>query len=450
MKRLLVTALVAVIAVLATTLVACGGRQRARAASIAIPTHIATWAFDDNCNGGIGASASLVRRWVSYADSDCGGNTKKARRDCHRRGVSYCTAIAYLNSILIYSNRPPVDRSARESWWLHQPGHSDAAHRLAFGGPFGTGYMLNQSNRSVDAWFRKYVRRNLNSFDGLMLDDTAASPSDQFYGSGFSSSAEIRSVRSILAEHRDMAAALTHRNGQPFLEVNNGLSVNPYLRPEFPLLNDPSNVVGLVAESDPISDGTLVSYYSTLLDDMAYVDHTANDFLVLLSYDQWGWDVARRIQAATVLLGYSPGHTVSWSELDQHSTDLAIWPEEGIYPTNPVQSMGAPGGRGCLTGSGHVCSIGGHRSLEVAPGVYRREFQMCYDRGVAFGSCAVVMNDTGGTVTVRSSWLKLHYGHQITMIGREVQAGGRIDVRGAPFSAGSTTIAPQDAILISS
>ena len=50
------------------------------------------------------------------------------------------------------------------------------------------------------------------------------------------------------------------------------------------------------------------------------------------------------------LLGYAPGHTVSWSDLETNNNNLAVWPEEGIVPTQPIQSMGQPAGASCLDG----------------------------------------------------------------------------------------------------
>ena len=73
---------------------------------------------------------------------------------------------------------------------------------------------------------------------------------------------------------------------------------------------------------------------------------------MLLSYNYAGSAAARRMQAASVLLGYSRGHIVSWSDLEQDNRDLAIWPEEGIVPTRPRQSMRRPEGNGCLEGTG--------------------------------------------------------------------------------------------------
>ena len=198
-------------------------------------------------------------------------------------------------------------------------------------------------------------------------------------------------------------------------------------------------MTGLVSEGAPEDDGRLDPFYSTLLDQIAYVTDTTDGFVVPLSYGAAGasYQAQRRVQEATILLGYRPGQLVDWADLEQGSGDLAVWPEEGIYPTDPVQSMGTPGGSGCLAGTGVVCSSGGHNDLEVAPGVYRREFGTCYDQGVAFGGCAAIVNTTGSPVTVDPSWLTGAYAHQITFDGGDVQSGGTIDPparRSAPAS----------------
>ena len=149
-----------------------------------------------------------------------------------------------------------------------------------------------------------------------------------------------------------------------------------------------------------------------------------------------------------MLLGYSPGHLVDWADLEQGSGDLAVWPEEGVYPTDPVQSMGEPGGTDCLTGAGPVCSTGGHNDLQVAPGVYRREFRACYAHGVLFGPCAAIVNTASGPVPVSPSWLAYPYAHQMTFTGGDVQSGGAINTQGAAFTAGSSTVGAQDAVLL--
>ena len=355
----------------------------------------------------------------------------------------------YLDANMIYNQGSvPIESSAQENWWLHEPGYSDSAHRLSFPGYTG-GNLLDQANPAVDDWFKNYVQAHYNSYPALMMDDTSASLSGEVYGSGYSSSEEITSDAALQAAHEQMAGALTHTDGTPFMQIDNTLSANPNLTTPFPLLGDPSSVTGIIGEGVPEDDGVLTSYYSTLLDDMAYVDHTENDFVVLLSHDTAGSLQSRRVQAATVLLGYSPGHTVSWSALETNNENLSVWPEEGVVPIDPVQSMGEPRGRGCFSATGAICSVGGHNDLEVANGVYRREFGACYNQGAGFGPCAALVNTTGAPVTVKASWLTQTYRSEITMQGGDVQSGGTVDLAGGPFTAGATTIPADDALLLS-
>jgi hypothetical protein len=417
-----------------------------------VPTHIETWAYDDGCSGGTGASAALVRQWVTYAESSCGWQDTKALSDCHAGGTTYCTAVEYLDANRIYSQGSvPVTQSAQESWWLHQPGQSDSSHRISVTG-YGGGNVLNDGDPAVENWFQNFVGAHYDSYDALMMDDIGSTVSQQLYGSGYSSSSEINTNSGMLSAHEKMASAVTHTDGSPFLQIDNGISPNPNVAPPFGLLNHPGTVNGLIAEGAPEDDGTMPATsweYTTLLDEMAHVDHTSNDFMVLLSYDPSGSLTSRRVQAATVLLGYSPGHTVSWSDLEQNSTNLAIWPEEGIYPTDPVQTMSEPSGAGCLTGNGTVCTGGGHTDLQVAPGVFRREFKECYNQGAPIGPCAAIVNGNSSAVTIKSSWLTLPFHHQVTMQGGDVQSGGTVNVTGSSFTPDSTTVGGNDAVLLS-
>jgi hypothetical protein len=418
--------------------------------STPVPTHIPTWAYADQCNGGTGASVSLVRQWVTYAASHCGPLDLNVLDACHSGTTSYCTAVQYIDPNRIFSvGSAAIALFAQESWWLHQPGNGDFQHRLHVS-DYGGGYLLNQSNPAVVSWFQQYVRTGYNAYDALMVDDTSASRSAELWGTGFTASQELSSDQQLVSAHEQLAGALTRSDGSPFLQIDNGISPNPYLPMPFGLLDHPGTVNGLISEGSPISNGTLVSYYSTLLDELAYIDHTANDFMVLQSYDPSGSLRARRVQAATVLLGYSQGHTVSWSDLEQNSNDLAVWPEEGIVPTNPAQTMAQPGGDGCLQGQGVICSAQGHNDLQVAAGVYRREFGTCYNQGAAIGPCAAIMNTTGAPVTVKPSWLTLGYHHELTLLGGDVQSGGSVDPSGAPFSAGSTAVGAGDGLLLTS
>src|SRR5579875_1035302 len=379
------------------------------------PRHVPTWAYDGGCNGGSGASASLVRTWVSYAESNCGPRARKALHDCRSGRATPCIAVQYLDPN-----------------WV-----------------FMRGSVLDQLRGAVDGWFRRYVRRHYNAYPALMIDDSYPSLRGELYYAGVRTSREIHSDRALRAAHARMAAALTHRDGHPYLQIDNALSPNPSLPAPFAMLGRPPAVRGLIAEGAPLDDGRLTPYYATLLDEIARIDSRSRDFVVLLSYARGGSPRARRLQAATVWLGYDGEHVVSWSDLERGSDRLAVWPEEGIVPTHPLQSMSPPGGSGCLAGVGVICSQGGHHDLEVAPGVYRREFADCYDQSIPFGPCAAIVNTTGSPVTIQRSWLSQPYGHESTFDGGDVQSGGRLKLRGAGFRAGASRVPAGDALLLS-
>jgi hypothetical protein len=248
-----------------------------------------------------------------------------------------------------------------------------------------------------------------------------------------------------------MSAAMTHSDGRPYLQIDNSLPPNPFLPQGFDLIDRSKGVQGLIREGSPESNGTLDPYYSTLLDQIAYVANRTDGFVVPLSYGAAGaayQQQSRRVQEATILVGYSPKHLVDWAALEQGSNNLAVWPEAGIYPTAPVQTMQSPGGNGCLAGAGGVCSTGGHNDVQVAPGVYRREFGACYNQGVRFGPCAAIMNTTASPVTIKSSWLTRSYGHQVTFVGGDAQSGGAVDLAGGAFTPDSTTVGAQDAAFL--
>jgi hypothetical protein len=418
-----------------------------------IPVHVETWVYDDGCNGGKNASTALVDKWVTYAEAHCGYGVGKDITDCHVDGVTYCDSLEYLDTDWEYvQGSEPVAASASENWWLHEPGYSDSAHRI-YSSSYGGGNVINQTNTAADIWFQNLLHTDYNSYDGLFMDDQGSNLSGEFYyaGGNLSSSQEITTNAQLMTSHEQMSSYKTHTDGSPFaLQVDNSLSPNPYITPPWPMLNKPAGVKAFVSEGNPGYNGSITNYYPSLLDDMSYIDNEtpSGDFIVFLSYDSNGALNARRVQSATTLLGYEPGRIVSWSDLEQDSGDLAVWPEEGIYPTEAVQTMSAPAGNQCMAGSGVVCSTGGHSDIQVASGVYRREFKDCYNQGTSFGSCASIVNDTGNPITVQSSWLTQSYHHEITMIGGDVQSGGTIDLTGAGFTPGSTSIPADDALLL--
>jgi hypothetical protein len=446
-RRLAITVLAGLAAWAALASVASARVHRAP-----VPAHIPTWAFDDGCSGGGGMGASLVRHWVSYAESNCGPAAGKARSDCHRGTRVYCRVMQYLDTNWIYGGDRVVPATAAASnWWLTEPAPRQSAQ--IFTDWLGTGHLINQAVPAVRAFFRDYVRRNYNRDDGLLLDWQSPGLAQELYYSTCHCrrTAQIGSDRALRAAHTRMSAALTHRNGSRFIEADNSLPGNPFLPQGVRMLNRRIGVDAWTVEGEPMSDGKLVAFYSTLLDQIAYIETRTRGFVVPMSRAPANapyLDQTRRVQEATMLLGFRPGRLVDWANLEDGSSRLSVWPEEGIYPTSPLESMAAPRGRGCLAGTGRVCSRGGHRSVQVAGGIYRREFRSCYRRRIRFGGCAAIMNTTGAPVTVRAAWLRRHYRHQITFTGGDVQSRGSVDLTGAPFSAGSTVIPPYDAVLL--
>jgi hypothetical protein len=426
-----------------------GARANAHQATAA---HVETWAFDDGCNGGSGASPAVVRQWLTFAESNCGPTSRKARIDCHSGGAVYCDVMQYLDTDWNFTvGSVAVASASSVNWWLHEPSPNQGAR--VFSNGFGGGYAVNQSSPAVRSFFRSYAQNYYNSDDGLLMDWQSPSlPQELYYSTcGCKTTSEIHTNQALRTAHQQMSAALTHTNGTPFIQADNTLPPNPYLPQGLNMLNHSIGVDGWIVEGEPVDDGTFDPYYSTLLDQIADVATRTRGFVVPMSRAPAGapyQQQTRRVQEATMLLGYSPGHLVDWANLETGSSDLAVWPEESIYPTKPVESMRAPSGRGCLAGTGKVCSRGGHNSLRVQRGVYRREFRACYVGGAPVGPCATIVNTTGSPIRVRSRWLKKAYRHQITFNGGDVQSGGTLDLKGASFRAGSTTVAADDAMLL--
>jgi len=120
-----------------------------------------------------------------------------------------------------------------------------------------------------------------------------------------------------------------------------------------------------------------------------------------------------------------------FADLETQNNNLPVWPEDLIYPSSPLQTM-----------------VTSHVDLEVATGVYRREFAKCYQKGIYFGPCAAIVNANTTTVTVQSAWLKQTYHHQVTVSGGDVLSGGIANVAGAGFVAGSPGIEAGGAIIL--
>ncbi|MGZ3553893.1 MAG: hypothetical protein ACXWNK_17845 [Vulcanimicrobiaceae bacterium] len=375
------------------------------------PYHIETWAYDNASAQGSTASPALVSQYVTYAES---GGGAKALTDCHTVAPG-CKAVLYIDANRVYvgENKTNIMPVAKENWWLHSRGYTDSAHRLRVIIGSHIGYLLNQSSPEVQGFWKSYLRTHDDAYDGLMADDTSAGVSEEFYGTGYTSSQEITTDSQVVSMHQAFAAQLVHNSGRPFYVIQNGVNPNPYLPHGLQMIGNPSNISGLVTEGHPLyGNGRVNSWYPNLLDVMAQVNRTSG-FIVLLSYGSGGHASDRYIQTATMWLGYSPGHEVDWENLAGNN-DLAAWPEETIYPTQAVQTMST-----------------GNTNLIVANKVWRREFRACYLRGRYWGRCAALVNLNGYSVSVQSSWLTQAYTRTIQVVGGDVQNPGAAVTLGA-------------------
>ena len=142
--------------------------------------------------------------------------------DCHGGGVHYCTAIAYLQPSIIYADSPLAASPSPRAGTCTSPATATRPTACATSA-YGGGYYLNQSNPAADAFFASYVKASFNDYDGLMVDDTRRE-----HGSPSSSAPAWHPARrsptgeELVAAHEQMAGSLTHLNGSPFLEVDNG------------------------------------------------------------------------------------------------------------------------------------------------------------------------------------------------------------------------------------
>jgi hypothetical protein len=279
------------------------------------------------------------------------------------------------------------------------------------------------------------------------MDNTKGNVVGQFYGPGggmchntsnhlCSTTQEVPTDAAVITEHADLANSLTHTNGTPFQGFYNSLGFTNGVA-DLNVLASSSHFTGAVCESCVVSLGTFrPTMYAYTLNTMAKVNATASGHFVLLSQGvspagSSAQIAQRKITTAVTWLGYSPTHTIIFPNLEANTSQLNVFPENSIVPMTPLQTMS----------SGAV-------NLQVAPGIYRREFASCYNAGVAIGPCAAIVNATGGNVVIRSTWLHEAYGHVVDPIGGTIPQGGHVSLTAVRFVPNSTVIAPAQGMLI--
>jgi len=247
----------------------------------------------------------------------------------------------------------------------------------------GGGTLLDQTTQAVRAWFQAYARQCLGGYPALMIDDTGASLAALLFSStgGQSATSEISGNAGLVAAHEQLAAALTPRRRLGVSADRQRTAGQQQPGAAVPVARPSAGVRGLIRRGRTAGRGPdHARRPPTLPPRTRLLRHAprrarlrrhrgGDDFIVLLSYDPSGSTSARLIQQATEMLGYSGDHVVDWANLetgDAAAGDLSVWPEEGIVPTDPVRSMTAPAGSGCLAGDGAVCTGGGHVDLQGA------------------------------------------------------------------------------------
>jgi hypothetical protein len=398
-----------------------------------------------------------VNQLVSFAEG--GGGSPKALTDCSAI-PKMCQSVFYFDPNILYDSAlcPFVPdahalAAASEGWFVHSLGYTDSAHRVqgtytqTCNGSTNTVniWALNETVPGVQAWYASYLQSNADAWDIYFMDNTEATITDQFYAANHgmcngqlcTTTQEFQTNAAVGSEHAPFVAALIHLNGQPMRILFNGLEYDgqPTANNIY-LFNTSSQLIATECEDCVIANGVFKpANYVRVLNSMNTINAGAG-FMVLSSRgsDPLGSSAQiaeRLVTTAIVWLGYSEGHTVVAPNLEDNTKNLAIWPEDLIYPANPLISMSV-----------------GPSDLQVTPGVWRREFATCYQQGAYFGRCAAVVNSNASAVTVLGTWFTQSYGHVISLVGGDVLSGGSASVNSAPFVTGVTTVPAYQALLL--
>jgi hypothetical protein len=427
--------------------------SRLAAGDFAAPYHIPTWAVDEYRDEGATVSAADVVRLVTYAETGYGND--KALKDCHSAHPG-CMAVFYVQAskVFVTADCPSALATrflaaARESWFVHEPGYSDAAHRLqetyhsrCHGVPTtAIVWQINKASPEVQAYFRSFLRQFADNYDYYFMDDTHAAVVNQFGGCPepqhyCHQTQEFRSDTDVIQGTAAFVAAMTHTDGKPMQFFFNSLSFNGRPVADLRLLDATPQFVGASCENCGVDENQEdPQSYAPVLNTMAAFRTRGKIFVLLTDGDAPAGSQEqikqRFVATALAWLGFDDDHTVVWKNLEFNTRNLAVWPEDMIYPTQPLQTMSS-----------------GATDLRVAPRVWRREFTTCYDRGLRFGACAALLNGNDQPVTVAQSWLHQQYTHLISVVGGDELSGGREFLNRETFTPGQTTIPAEGALLL--
>lgn len=391
---------------------------------------------------------------VSFAQNE---GSNKPVADCHS-GIHACKAVFYMRPYAIVNSSPSacsehpdvnVMAAASESWFVHLSGYSDSAHRVYGKDPRGcTIWAMDPNTSAMQSWWLNYLRSKANNYDLMFIDMSPMSLGNATYfysGGGCSpwphvclSTQELPNDAAVVAARVNFVSALNYRNGSPMFA---------YYQQAYPTSTEMDDLTALAATTrleGVTCEGCIATWatpvhpanYKPYLDEMAAVIAGGDTFYVISDGSSPTGSATQTLQRLVttgfIWLAYKEGQTIVQPNLESATNNLAIWPEDLIYPSQPVQTM-----------------ISGSADLQVSSGVWRREFKTCYQASRFFGRCAAILNSTSSTITVRSSWLTQSYQHVVSLSGGDVLSGGTATVAVTPFTPNVTTVAPGAALLLS-
>jgi hypothetical protein len=461
----------AVIAAIVLLLTPCP----AVAANTHIPYHVETWAGYRyaGINEGIRSSGSTMRKWVTYLD----GAWPYTRAVCDVDGHP-CRTVDYINtsneyfgtcgwSAAVVAGVLTQQHTLAESAWVHVGPPLTYVNRIfnnlyshCVAATENTGLFINKKSISGHgnalAFFNAFMLKEYGKHwpDYLMNDDVSVV--NDFWPTGLSAYEFSSWVDLQNAQAAFLGGEVTNTGKAQNLFFN-GCSSNPATVTGVSLIKMRPNIVGCISENNVTSDNLRRGRVPYALDNCARVTLNRNGGIYVNGPDGDGGMLARRQATAFNMLCYAPGREVFWEEEEWGGKYVNVFPEEGIYPARPLQSMRTPSdcpdetiprsgpGRGASTSD--ACTRNGHNDLLVGdPNVERREFAACYNRGAAIGHCAVIWNLNDQSVGVNTSWLLQRYAHIMRMNGGTIDEGGSITL--TPFKVTQFTVPPYDAVFL--
>lgn len=446
----------------------------ARASSL--PLHVETWAGYryGGVDEGIKSPPSTMQRWVTYLD----GGWPFNKHVCDVPGHP-CKTVDYIDasneyfgacgwSAAVVYGGLTQEHTLAESAWLHVRPPLTYATRIfnnrnnhCVAATPDTGLFVNKKSTSGPgnalAYFNAFMQNKYrDGWPDYLMDDDVDVFND-LWPTGLAAY-EYTSWVDLQNAQAAFLGGEVRPNGQPQPLFFNGCSSNPAAATAVNLIKMRPNILGCITESNVNAKSIRNGRVEYSLDNCARVTLSRNGGIFVNGPDEDGGMLARRQSTAFNMLCYVPGREVFWEEEEWGGKYVNVFPEASIYPAQPLESMQLPGRCPDATisddGQGHdgsqtaACTAHGHNDLLVGGlNVERREFGKCAKWGAPAGGCAVIWNLSDSPVSVRASWLKQRYSHEMQMIGGTIDEGGAITLTEHADPA-HMSIPPYDALFL--